>query len=195
MCFIDNSFFIRNFAKIFFFPRVFFCVNYHRFRNIWCTVQIAERQVLFRAVNIISEYCFVPSQFADNFFCIGVKKKFVRVKTLAFFRSIRTIYTITVNLSGKQLRNINMPNIIVVLSYNISSNFFLSFFIKKAQFNFFGSGRKKGKIYTFSVIGCAKRIRGSDLSFYVFHAILRWFYILPLRFDNNGRKRRQSYLY
>lgn len=127
----------------------------NRLRHIGRAVKFGKRQILIRAVDVITENRLVPNQLADQLFAVWVYQQLVGIKTVPFLRLIGAVNPIAVNLSGFQTGNINMPYAVVIFINGKALQFLRSGCVKQAELHLFGIGGEQCEINAFPVISRA----------------------------------------
>ena len=130
--FVNNAFAKTVSRRNIAFPVVRAVIDDDRFGNIRRGIQRRKRQILFRTVNVVSEYCLIPDQGTDQFFTIRINQEFVRVKPHSLCRFIWTVDPVSVDHSRFGAGQINMPNAIAVFINAVTFQFFGTAFIKYA---------------------------------------------------------------
>ncbi len=111
-------------------------VNHDRLGYIRRTVQLVKRQILVRTVGVVTENRLMPNQLAAQLLSVRIKQQFVGIEAMPFFRFVRSVYPVTVNLSRFQSGNIHVPNIVIIAFNGDTVGLFGSAFIEQTQFHF-----------------------------------------------------------
>src|SRR5205807_2355208 len=123
---------------------------------LWHTggiVTPVERQIFLLASDTVSKVRIGPVQGSLKLLAVGIKKKFVMVETLALLWSIRTVNTISIQLSRTHLRQVAMPDHIGLLRKWNTKRLPFSRHVEKAKLNFFSMLRIQRKVYALAIPG------------------------------------------
>ena len=137
-------------------------VHHHRFQGVGGIVLVVRQRVTVfgLAADVVAEHGRHPAYLAANGFGIRIEQHLARIEEPPAGRIESAVHTVAVQLSGVDIGQVNMPNVVGLFADADAGGFQARILrIEQAEFNGFGVLAEEGKIHALPVVCGSQRIR------------------------------------
>src|SRR6185312_427251 len=135
-------------------------IDHHAFRDVAGAVGVIDDEVLLLAAHLISEQRVAPRDGAADRLGIGIDEQARWIEALSVFGTIRAVHAIAVELSGPDVGEIAMPDLVVALAQcDARALDGIVGTAEEAQLDPRRVFRKDGEVDTFAIPGRAEWVR------------------------------------
>ena len=133
-------------------------VDHYGFIHAAGIVTPVEGKVLLFGTHAIAEMRVGPGKVTAQPLAVGIDQKLVGIEAMTRLRLVRPIYAIAVKLSRRDVRKIDVPDVVSPLRHFDALDLALTLAVEQAQFDLRGIGGKQREIGAAPVPGCAERV-------------------------------------
>src|SRR5215212_4987784 len=154
--FVDDGVFPADIRPHFAAPPIEILIDHDGFGHAAGVIPPVEREILARATGSIGEMRVAPNQPSGYPLGIRIEHKLVGVEAMTMLGFIWAVNSVAVELTGRDVIQITVPDILVALGQLDALEFAPSLVIEQAKLDFSGIGREQGKVGAPAVPACTE---------------------------------------